>query len=58
MSASRLAGALHLGQETFTQSDAAPKGDVPFGFKSKPFASGNSTGNCDSGTGTKPQLSQ
>ena len=45
VSASRLAGALHLGHATFTQSDAAPNGEVPFGFKSKPLASGNSTGN-------------
>ena len=27
-----------------TTSDAAPSGDEPFGFRSNPFASGNSTG--------------
>ncbi|CAB4655223.1 unannotated protein [freshwater metagenome] len=45
MSASRFAGALHFGQATFTQSLAAPSGDEPFGFKSRPAALGNSTGN-------------
>ena len=45
VSASRFAGAPHLGQSTFTQSDAAPSGDVPFGFKSRPVADGSSTGN-------------
>ena len=45
MSASRFAGPPHLGQSTFTQSDAAPSGEVPFGFKSKPVADGSSTGN-------------
>ena len=44
MSASRFAGALHFGQETFTQSLAAPSGDEPLGFKSKPAALGNCTG--------------
>ena len=58
MSASRLAAPWHFRHLTLTQSDAAPSGDDPFGFKSHPFASGNSTGNWLSGTGTKPHLSQ
>ena len=44
VSASRFAGALHFGHLTFTQSEAAPRGEDPFGFRSKPLASGNSTG--------------
>ena len=58
VSASRLAAAPQLGQATLTQSSAAPSGDEPFGFKSNPVASGNSTGSWLSGTGTSPQLGQ
>ena len=58
VSASRFAGAPHLGQSTFTQSLAAPRGEVPFGFKSRPAAEGSSTGSWVCGTGTSPHLSQ
>ena len=58
VSASRLASLSHFGHLTFTQSEAAPSGLDPFGFRSNPFACGNATGNCDSGTGTNPQPSQ
>src|SRR5690625_1785806 len=42
VSASRLAGPEHRGQLVFTQSLAAPRGEVPFGFRSRPAAGGSS----------------
>src|SRR5690625_2902811 len=45
VSASRLAGPAHLGQVVLTQSLAAPRGEVPFGFRSRPAAGGSSIGN-------------
>ena len=58
VSVSRLAGPAHFGHGTFTQSVAAPSGDVPFGERSNPLESGSFTGSSDSGTGTSPQASQ
>src|SRR5690625_6520633 len=52
VSASRLAGPAHLGQVTFTQSSAAPSGEVPLGFKSNTASGGNSMCSCSSVTGT------
>src|SRR5690625_4542641 len=58
VSASRLAAPPHLGHVVFTQSSAAPRGDVPFGLRSSPSAGGSSIGRSSSGTGTSPQESQ
>ena len=44
VSVSLFDAAPHLGHATLTQSVAAPSGDVPFGFKSKPLASGKVSG--------------
>ncbi len=52
MSASRSAGrAVDAGSGTFTQSVAAPSGDVPFGLRSRPSVGGSTTGSWSSGTG-------
>ena len=58
VSVSRFAGLPHFGQETFTQSLAPPRGDVPFGDRSSPLASGSLIGSSWAGTGTSPQDSQ
>ena len=58
VSVSRLAAPPHFGQDTFTQSDAPPSGEVPFGERSKPLASGRRIGSSLAGTGTSPHLSQ
>ena len=58
MSVSRRAGPLHFGHLVLTQSVAAASGDCPFGFRSKPFASGSRRGSSESGTATSPHLSQ
>ena len=40
-----------IGLGTFTQSVAAPSGDVPFGFRSRPSVLGRRTGRSSTGTG-------
>ena len=52
VSASRSAGSPVSGSTVVIHSVAPPSGDVPFGFRSRPFASGSTTGSCSSGTGT------
>ena len=58
MSVSRVAGPPQDGQSTLTHSVAAPSGEVPLGFRSRPSAGGRVTGSWSSGTGTSPQASQ
>ena len=54
----RAEGAPQRGQGTTAQPVAAPSGEAPFGFRSRPSLPGSRTGNSDSGTGTSPQASQ
>ena len=58
VSVSRMAAPPQLGHETFTQSVAPPKGEVPFGDRSRPLASGSRIGSSLAGTGTSPHFSQ
>ena len=44
MSESRVAAPPQVGHLVFTQSVAAARGDCPFGFRSKPLASGSKSG--------------
>ena len=57
VSGSRRAGVPSIGLGTFTQSGAAPSGDVPLGFRSRPSVGGSSTGSWSSGTGMSSPFS-
>jgi len=54
VSVSRVTGAPVSGWVVFTQSVAAPRGDEPFGRRSRPSASGSSTGSWSCGTANSP----